>query len=129
MDLAEEIMHVVGSHSWFWSQERKGQNHLVSRMKEQIRGLRTHHKTVVLMRMERTDKKMFPRSSGRTPSCFPTSLRISLLILLATDSTFFISVHPGRAATLASGMWSETTEQGQGGRSSSVAPDCAHKEG
>lgn len=41
MDLAEEIMLVVGSHSWFCSQERKGQNHLVSRMKEQTRGLRT----------------------------------------------------------------------------------------
>lgn len=112
-------MHVVGGHSWFWSQERKGQNHLVSMMKEQTKGLRTHHKTVVLMKVERTDKKTFLRSSGRTLSCFLASLSISLLIVLATDSIIFISLHPGRAAMLASGMWSETTEwrQGQGGRS------------
>lgn len=100
MGLAEEVMHAVGSHSWSGSQQRKGQNYLVSRMKVRTRGVRTHRKTVVLMRVERTDKKTFLRSSGRTPSCFLASLRISLRILLATDSTFFISVHPGRAAML-----------------------------
>lgn len=76
----------MGDHSWFWSQERKGQNHLGSRMKEQTKGLRTHHKTVVLMKVERTDKKTFLRSEPQ--NCFLASLRISLPILLATDPLF-----------------------------------------
>lgn len=129
--LAEEITHAVGDHSWFWSLERKGQNHLGSRMKEQTKGLRTHRKTVVLMRVERTDKKTFLRSSGSTPNCFLASLRISLPILLATNSTVFISLHSGRTAVLASRKWSETTgqRQGQGGRKGFVAPNCARQEG
>lgn len=70
------------------------------------------------------DKKKFLRLS-EILSCFLTSLRISLLILFATDSIAFISFCPSRAAVLAREIWSETTgrRQGQGGRNSFVAPD------
>lgn len=119
MDPAEKIVHAVGSHSWFWSWERNGQNHMVNRKKEQTRGLRTHCKTVVLMRVERTCEKKFLRSSDRILSCLLISLRISLLLLLATESIVFISLCPGKAAVLANRVWSKSTErsQGQGGRS------------
>lgn len=49
MGLAEEpdwIMLVVRSHSQFWSKEKKSQNYMGSRKKEQTRGLRTHYQTI-----------------------------------------------------------------------------------
>lgn len=39
------VVHAVGSHRWFWSRRKGGQNSVVSRMREQIRGLRTPYKT------------------------------------------------------------------------------------
>lgn len=68
------------------------------------------------------DKKKFLRLSGRTPSCFFTPLRISMLIPLTTNTITFC---PSRAVVLASEMLSETTgrRQGQEGRSSFVALD------
>lgn len=54
MGLADEpdwIVHAVGSHSQFWSKEKKGQNYMRSRIKDQTRGLRTHYETVTLMRV------------------------------------------------------------------------------
>lgn len=59
-----------------------------------MRGLRAPCKTVVLVRMERTT---------RTSSGASSPLRVSLLILPATDSIVLISLCPGGAAVPARG--------------------------